>query len=277
MDHPRRPNSIHNLPDHSIGASVFNDPLNMSYEDDTRGSLPPPPPMFPTPSSLSKRKAPMLQSHPRAIQTSGSSSSAGAIPHNLLPSAPASPPTPAPSPTPMGKVPDWSTAAEHEDRNIRNLRAMFKDMTDAEQQRALTELLNVCSIKQLSFVQEYVSPMLKKDPFEFFPDEICLKVSYEPLINWRLLMTYRFLQILMTHNRSHAQHKFREDGGIWFGMTLHGKLCAKSIYIRSPRTACATCLVQGKLLQALHHIIIPSGATFLSQDSTRLQTCEPRA
>jgi F-box and WD-40 domain protein CDC4 len=95
----------------------------------------------------------------------------------MLPSAPASPPTPAPSPTPGIRAPDWSTAAEHEEDMIRNVRALFIDMSDPEKQRLLTELLNVCNSAQLGFVQEFVSPRLKKDPFMTFPDEICLRVS----------------------------------------------------------------------------------------------------
>jgi F-box and WD-40 domain protein CDC4 len=76
----------------------------------------------------------------------------------------------------MNRAPDWSTAAEHEDANVRDMRALFVEMTDAEKQRLLAELLNLCNIQQLGFVQDFVSPRLKKDPFMTFPDEICLKV-----------------------------------------------------------------------------------------------------
>jgi F-box and WD-40 domain protein CDC4 len=140
--------------------------------DDERERLPPPPSIFPTTSSLSKRKA----SAPRAIRTPGSPM-ASAIPHGLLPSAPASPPTPAPSPTPSTRAPDWSTAAEHEDQNVREVRALFAEMKDAEKQRLLAELLNLCNSSQLAFVQDFVAPRLKKDPFTTFPDEICLRVG----------------------------------------------------------------------------------------------------
>lgn len=71
---------------------------------------------------------------------------------------------------------DWSTAGEDEDANVRDVRAMFADMTDAQQQRLLAELLNVCGSQQLAFVQEFVSPRLKKDPFTTCPDELCLRV-----------------------------------------------------------------------------------------------------
>jgi F-box and WD-40 domain protein CDC4 len=140
--------------------------------------LPPPPPIFPATSSLSKRKAPMTSTRPpppRPIHTPASPM-ASTIPHNMLPSAPASPPTPAPSPTPLGRAPDWSTAAEHEDANVRHVRSVFVEMNDAEKQRLLAELLNLCSSQQLAFVQDFVSPRLKKDPFMTFPDEICLRV-----------------------------------------------------------------------------------------------------
>ncbi|KKY23248.1 putative f-box and wd repeat-containing protein [Diplodia seriata] len=97
------------------------------------------------------------------------------IPHNLLPSAPASPPTPAPSPTPHQRAPDWSTAAEHEDTQVRDIRALFSEMNDAEKQRLLGELLNMCNSHQLSFVHDFVSPRLKKDPFQVLPNELCLR------------------------------------------------------------------------------------------------------
>ncbi|KAF2100502.1 WD40 repeat-like protein, partial [Rhizodiscina lignyota] len=114
---------------------------------------------------------------PRPIHTPSSPNSmAASIPHNLPPSAPASPPTPAPSPTPLQRAPDWSTAAEHEDTNIRDVRALFVEMTDTEKQRLLAELLNMCNSQQLAFVQEFVSPRLKKDPFATFPDELCLRI-----------------------------------------------------------------------------------------------------
>jgi F-box and WD-40 domain protein CDC4 len=99
------------------------------------------------------------------------------IPHNLLPSAPASPPTPAPSPTPTQRVPDWSTAAEHEDGDIKSIRAQFGDMNRAERMRLLGELLNLCDSQELSFVAEFVSPRLKKDPFMVLPTELCLRVG----------------------------------------------------------------------------------------------------
>jgi F-box and WD-40 domain protein CDC4 len=49
-------------------------------------------------------------------------------------------------------------------------------MNDAEKQRLLAELLNLCNSQQLAFVQEFVGPRLKKDPFLTFPNEICLRV-----------------------------------------------------------------------------------------------------
>lgn len=78
----------------------------------------------------------------------------------------------------MSRAPDWSTAGEDEDASVRSVRAMFADMNDAEKQRLLAELLNLCNSQQLAFVQGFVSPRLKKDPFTTFPDELCLRVSW---------------------------------------------------------------------------------------------------
>lgn len=122
------------------------------------------------PSRMSRSSAP----RPIITPTSPLSSN---IPHNLLPSAPASPPTPAPSPTPTQRAPDWSTAAEHEDSQIKSIRANFSDMNRAERLRLLGELLNLCDSQELSFVAEFVSPRLKKDPFMELPTELCLRVG----------------------------------------------------------------------------------------------------
>ncbi|KAI9779557.1 MAG: hypothetical protein M1816_003479 [Peltula sp. TS41687] len=98
------------------------------------------------------------------------------IPHNLLPSAPASPPTPAPSPTPHERAPTWNNAGEDEDAFLRDARAHFSTLDTSERQRLLAELLNQCTTPQLSFVQNFVTPRLLKDPFAYLPSEICLRV-----------------------------------------------------------------------------------------------------
>jgi F-box and WD-40 domain protein CDC4 len=95
-----------------------------------------------------------------------------------LSTAPASPPTPAPSPTPTQRALDWSTAAEHEDSHIKDIRALFGDMNGPERLRLLGELLNQCGSHELSFVAEFVSPRLKKDPFMVLPTELSLRVSW---------------------------------------------------------------------------------------------------
>lgn len=97
---------------------------------------------------------------------------------NLLPSAPASPPTPAPSPTPqLNRLPTWATAGESEDTFLRDVRPHFSRLDSSEKQRFLAEVLNLCDSQQLSFVMNYVSPRLKKDPFKVLPHELCLRVS----------------------------------------------------------------------------------------------------
>ncbi|KAL5438836.1 hypothetical protein PMIN07_011135 [Paraphaeosphaeria minitans] len=132
--------------------------------------------MFASPTAHSRKQGRMSRSSaPRAIITP-TSPLASTIPHNTLPSAPASPPTPAPSPTPTQRVPDWSTAAEHEDSQIKNTRALFSDMNRPERLRLLGELLNLCDSHELSFVAEFVSPRLKKDPFMLLPTELCFRI-----------------------------------------------------------------------------------------------------
>ncbi|KAF2025395.1 F-box/WD repeat-containing protein pof1 [Setomelanomma holmii] len=132
--------------------------------------------MFSSPAAHARKPSRMSRSGaPRPIITP-TSPLTSTIPHNLLPSAPASPPTPAPSPTPTQRVPDWSTAAEYEDSHIKDIRAHFSDMNRAERLRLLGELLNLCDSQELSFVAEFVSPRLKKDPFMVLPTELCLRI-----------------------------------------------------------------------------------------------------
>ncbi|KAF1997112.1 F-box/WD repeat-containing protein pof1 [Amniculicola lignicola CBS 123094] len=134
------------------------------------------PQMFSSPTAHTRKQSRLSRSAaPRPIITPTSPLSS-TIPHNLLPSAPASPPTPAPSPTPNQRAPDWSTAAEHEDSQIKATRVQFSEMNRGERLRLLGELLNLCDSHELSFVAEFVSPRLKKDPFMILPTELCLRI-----------------------------------------------------------------------------------------------------
>lgn len=113
------------------------------------------------------------------------------LPINMLPSAPASPPTPAPSPTPFQQRSlSWHDAEGDEDALLKEMRHKFAVMNDSQRQRLLAEVLNMCSNSQLSFVAHYVSPRLKKDPFEHLPDELCLRVSSTPATLAFTLLTY---------------------------------------------------------------------------------------
>jgi F-box and WD-40 domain protein CDC4 len=49
-------------------------------------------------------------------------------------------------------------------------------MNRAERLRLLGELLNLCDSQELSFVADFVSPRLKKDPFLVLPTELSLRV-----------------------------------------------------------------------------------------------------
>ncbi|KAF2015213.1 WD40 repeat-like protein [Aaosphaeria arxii CBS 175.79] len=128
-----------------------------------------------SPAPQTRRQSRLSRGAPRPILTPMSPSNSS-LPHNLLQSAPASPPTPAPSPTPTARVPDWSTAREHEDSQIKDTRSLFSDMNREERLRLLGELLNLCDSHELSFVAEFVSPRLKKDPFMVLPTELCLRI-----------------------------------------------------------------------------------------------------
>lgn len=98
------------------------------------------------------------------------------LPANLLPSAPASPPTPAPSPTPHQRSHTWPSPDEEETTFLLNLRLHFSTLSNARKQKLLEGILDVCDSQQLSFVSSYVGPRLRKDPFQVFPNELCLRV-----------------------------------------------------------------------------------------------------
>lgn len=59
---------------------------------------------------------------------------------------------------------------------MRDARSHFSGLNDAERQRYLGELLNMCNSHVLSFVHHFVSPMLRKDPFQHLPTELALRV-----------------------------------------------------------------------------------------------------
>lgn len=95
-----------------------------------------------------------------------------------LTGSPPPPPTPAASPGPDHHCqPDWSGAADDEDFFLAKVRHHFKSCSGPQRTRFLADLLNLCTSQQLSFVHQFVSPLLKKDPFTSLPDELCLRVS----------------------------------------------------------------------------------------------------
>lgn len=101
---------------------------------------------------------------------------------------PPPPPTPAASPGPDHTQPDWSAAGDQEDVFLKHIRAYFIDRSHSERTRILSELLNMCNSQQLSFVRQYVDPLLKKDPFTSLPNELCLRVCipFPHQCNWIL-------------------------------------------------------------------------------------------
>ncbi|PYI16516.1 WD40 repeat-like protein [Aspergillus violaceofuscus CBS 115571] len=125
-------------------------------------------------SCIAKNAVPSICStHSRSLSSTKPGPS---IPANLLPSAPESPPTPAPSPTPHQRSPTWQTAVEEEEDVLLNTQMHFASLTNAKKQKFLEGLLGLCDPQQLSFVWSFVVPRLRKDPFQVFPNELCLRV-----------------------------------------------------------------------------------------------------
>lgn len=119
------------------------------------------------------------QRHIRGPPTPSMSTPAADFEHDLEPQltgSPPPPPTPAASPGPSHYQPDWSDAADDEDFFLSTVRKHFKNCSGPQRTRVLADLLNLCTSQQLSFVHQFVSPLLKKDPFTSLPDELCLRV-----------------------------------------------------------------------------------------------------
>lgn len=120
----------------------------------------------------------ILQTHPRGPPTPNMTTpSTDPYSPTLSSHDPPPPPTPAASPGPDHLQPDWSDAGDQEDFFLAKLRVHFKESSPAERARILADLLNLCTSQQLSFVRQYVDPLLKKDPFTSLPNEICLRVK----------------------------------------------------------------------------------------------------
>lgn len=130
------------------------------------------------PSRIAGGKDMSSDSHPKPLPTPRKSASP--LPTNLLPSAPASPPTPAPSPTPHRTLSTWQSSIvdeeEEEDSLLLKAQIHFSSLGSAQKQKFLVDILNLCENQQLSFISSFISPRLRKDPFQAFPNEICLRV-----------------------------------------------------------------------------------------------------
>lgn len=74
---------------------------------------------------------------------------------------------------------------------------MFADMDNDERKRMLAELLNMCDGKLLGWVNGFVAPRLKRDPFGVLPNELCLRVS------WLGSITYKDIAMTDTYLDSH--------------------------------------------------------------------------
>ncbi|KAJ5150159.1 hypothetical protein N7448_001737 [Penicillium atrosanguineum] len=145
------------------------------------------------------------------------------IPANLLPSAPASPPTPAPSPTPHQRPPNWVSSDEEENTFLLNLRIHFSTLSNARKQKLLEGILDVCDSQQLSFVSSYVGPRLRKDPFQVFPNELCLRVlsfiddpktlarASQVSIRWRELLNDDITWKNLCEKHAYSMRRISED------------------------------------------------------------------
>jgi F-box and WD-40 domain protein CDC4 len=154
-------------------ASVVNFDDNASSSSPTRNTLT----LDTNNARLPSRIEKIVQTRPRGPPTPNMTTPAELDSPTHSNHDPPPPPTPAASPGPDSMMrPDWSDAGDQEDIFLAQIRQYFKNRSGPERTRILGDLLNLCTSQQLSFVSQYVSPLLKKDPFTSLPDELCLRV-----------------------------------------------------------------------------------------------------
>ena len=68
--------------------------------------------------------------------------------------------------------------SDEEDAFLQQSKQLFGALGKGEQERFLVGLLNSCDKQRLSFVHEFVCSKLKRDPFQMFPNELCLRVWF---------------------------------------------------------------------------------------------------
>ncbi|KAI0194403.1 WD40-repeat-containing domain protein [Xylaria flabelliformis] len=128
------------------------------------------------PVMVNQRMDKMVQPRPRGPPTPSMSTPAPEFDQQQPTGSPPPPPTPAASPGPTNAQLDWSDAADDEDFFLAHVRHHFRASSGPRRNRILADLLNMCTTQQLSFVHQFVSPLLKKDPFTSLPDELCLRI-----------------------------------------------------------------------------------------------------
>lgn len=137
-----------------------------------------------------------------------------------------SPPTPAASPGPSHIRPEWSSSSSPQSTEmfLASARQHFAKLNNHERNHVMSEMLKMCTSRQLSFVYQFVTPLLKKDPFISLPDELCLRVSFyispaklrsAPVILTRyFLLPCRFFHLSTIPRLLPAPRRFRAGGVI---------------------------------------------------------------
>ncbi|KAL2264103.1 hypothetical protein VTK26DRAFT_2305 [Humicola hyalothermophila] len=124
--------------------------------------------------SLNTHSVKLPQQRPRGPPTPSMSTPAADF--DQVTGSPPPPPTPAASPGPSRPATKWSSSEEGEEAYLSGLRQYFMQCNGSQRTRLLADLLSLCTSQQLSFVHQFVSPLLKKDPFTTLPDELCLRI-----------------------------------------------------------------------------------------------------
>ncbi|KAI1174148.1 WD40-repeat-containing domain protein [Nemania sp. FL0916] len=172
----------------------------------------------------------MAQPRPRAPPTPSMSTPAPEFDQQQQPTgSPPQPPTPAASPGPNGAQLEWTDCTDGTDFFLSHIRHHFMTSSGSRRIRILADLLKMCTTQQLSYVHQFVSPLLKKDPFTSLPDELCLRIlSFidDPQVLARASQVSRRWRDLLSDDVTWKNLCVKHDYGRRLSEVSHGVLAA---------------------------------------------------
>ncbi|KAI1203759.1 WD40-repeat-containing domain protein [Nemania serpens] len=177
------------------------------------------------PVIVNQRMEKMAQPRPRGPPTPSMSTPAPEFDQQQPTGSPPPPPTPAASPGPANAQLGWSSTPDDGDFFPAHIHHYFMSSSGPHRNQILADLLSMCTTQQLSFVHQFVSPLLKKDPFTSLPDELCLRIlSFidDPQVLARASQVSRRWRDLLSDDVTWKNLCVKHDYGRHFSEVHHG-------------------------------------------------------